>query len=74
MNKIGALDCLGNLKAALVVILICLWRQFVEVAMIYFKNVKIVIDKINFILQDYVFRALEKVRKRVQNELSSKRF
>lgn len=44
-----------------------MWRQFVEIAKIYFKNAKIVIDKFHF--TRYVYWATEGVRKRVQKEL-----
>lgn len=47
-----------------------MWRQFVEIAKIYFKNAKIVIDK--FYFTRYVYWALENVRKRVQKDLEDK--
>lgn len=45
-----------------------MWKQFAEIAKIYFKRAKVVIDKFHFVR--YVYWAVENVRKRVQKNLS----
>lgn len=44
-----------------------MWKQFAEIARIYFKKAKVVIDKFHFVR--YVYWAVENVRKRIQKNL-----
>ena len=46
-----------------------MWKPYVDIAKVYFKNAKIVIDKFHYVR--YNFWAIEKVRKRIQKGLST---